>query len=131
MLGRLFSKLFGRKSATASTRSRPVSPPSPVVESPPPPPPPPPPSGVAPPRPQPLLLAASPKEPSPDEPDAPSGAAPPVQPLDYEPGSGRTGGVRIILEDGTLAEPILDPELEERLRYIVDNIVPPSDAPPA
>ena len=40
-----------------------------------------------------------------------------------------TGGVRIILEDGTLAKPSLDPELEERLRYIVDNIVPPSDPP--
>ena len=39
------------------------------------------------------------------------------------------GGVRIILEDGTLARPSLDPELEERLRYIVDNIVPPSDPP--
>ena len=50
--------------------------------------------------------------------------APPV-------GSGpeETGGVRIILEDGTLAKPSLDPELEERLRYIVDNIVPPSDPP--
>ena len=40
-----------------------------------------------------------------------------------------TGGVRIILEDGTLANPSLDPELEERLRYIVDNIVPPSHPP--
>ena len=39
------------------------------------------------------------------------------------------GSVRLILEDGTLANPSLDPELEERLRYIVDNIVPPSDRP--
>ena len=44
-----------------------------------------------------------------------------------EPGD--AGGVRLILEDGTLAKPSLDPELEERLRYIVDNIVPPSDPP--
>ncbi len=44
-------------------------------------------------------------------------------------------GVRLVLEDGTLAKPSLDPELEERLRYIVDNIVPaPSksdEGPPA
>ena len=47
--------------------------------------------------------------------------------LPEEPGG--AGGVRLILEDGTLAKPSLDPELEERLRYIVDNIVPPSDPP--
>ena len=45
-----------------------------------------------------------------------------------EEGAG-PGGVRLILEDGTLAKPSLDPELEERLRYIVDNIVPPSTEP--
>ncbi len=57
-----------------------------------------------------------------------SGPMPPVRPPESEPGSGEgTGRVRIILEDGTLAKPDLDPELEERLRYIVDNIVPPSD----
>ena len=49
--------------------------------------------------------------------------------LPSEPVTDGTGGVRIILEDGTLAKPSLDPELEERLRYIVDNIVPPSDPP--
>ena len=43
--------------------------------------------------------------------------------------AGEGGGVRLILEDGTLAKPSLDPELEERLRYIVDNIVPPSSPP--
>jgi hypothetical protein len=44
---------------------------------------------------------------------------------------GQDGGrVRLILEDGTLTSPSLDPELEERLRYIVDNIVPPAGAPP-
>ena len=45
-------------------------------------------------------------------------------------GADGTGGVRIILQDGTLAKPSLDPELEERLRYIVDNIVSPSSPPP-
>ena len=39
------------------------------------------------------------------------------------------GRVRFVLEDGTLAEPEIDPELEERLRYLVDNIVPPADPP--
>lgn len=60
--------------------------------------------------------------------DRASGSMPPVQPPVSGPGSGEgSGRVRIILEDGTLAEPDLDPELEERLRYLVDNIVPPSD----
>lgn len=39
--------------------------------------------------------------------------------------------VRIVLEDGTLASPRLDPEQEERLRYLVDNLVPPTDPPSA
>lgn len=34
--------------------------------------------------------------------------------------------VSIILEDGTRATPRLDPDQEERLRYLVDNLVPPS-----
>ena len=55
-------------------------------------------------------------------PDAPAAAGP-------GPGADGPGGVRLILEDGTLAKPSLDPELEERLRYIVDNIVPPSSPP--
>ncbi|MFP5353278.1 MAG: hypothetical protein ACLGIB_12050 [Actinomycetota bacterium] len=39
------------------------------------------------------------------------------------------GRVRFVLEDGTLAEPEIDPEFEERLRYLVDNIVPPTRPP--
>ena len=39
------------------------------------------------------------------------------------------GRVKLILDDGTLATPALDEELEERLRYIVDNIVPPPEQP--
>jgi len=39
--------------------------------------------------------------------------------------------VRIILEDGTLADPPLDPEMEERLRYLVDNMIPPATPPSA
>jgi len=38
--------------------------------------------------------------------------------------------VRFILADGTAASPPLDPEVEERLRYLVDNIVPPVEPPP-
>lgn len=49
-------------------------------------------------------------------------------PADAGEGS-REMKVKLILEDGTMASPGLDPESEERLRYILDNIVPPSDGP--
>jgi hypothetical protein len=34
--------------------------------------------------------------------------------------------MRIILEDGTLADPPLDLDMEERVRYLVDNMIPPA-----
>lgn len=161
MLGRLFSKLFGRKVAAHTTpTSRPVSPPTPTIPAAGPPPPPPPPPTTTP---YPVRVEAGsdtvPAQPTPEPVATPPAASAPQktqvasvddpldlsQPLisapepDPEPppneqsfplgGVEGAGGVRLILEDGTLAHPSLDPELEERLRYIVDNIVPPSTPP--
>ena len=164
MLGRLLSKLFGRKSAAPSgAGSRPVSPPRPTVPLAAPPPPPPPRgygSAAAPARPvseatvqvtntvgskrqvasaltaaEPVaestgtvdpLDVSKPLEPEPHDVPAVQSEEPPVA---LQKGGGPRG-VQLILEDGTLAKPSLDPELEERLRYIVDNIVPPSEQPP-
>jgi hypothetical protein len=39
--------------------------------------------------------------------------------------------VRVVLEDGTMASPELDAETEERLRYVVDNLVAPPQEPSA
>jgi hypothetical protein len=35
----------------------------------------------------------------------------------------------VILEDGTVAYLPRDPELEERMKYLADNLLPPRDEP--
>ena len=138
MLGRLLKRFFGGRDA-----ARPVSPPPPpvprsasapaptsaptavpITTAPVPPPPPPPVQSS----PEPLAeapLAQSPlgeAEPASSDPSDAAVAS-----------SSRTitdpGRVRFVLEDGSLAEPEIDPEFEERLKYLVDNIVSPKDPP--
>ena len=124
MLGKLLKRFFGGRNA-----ARPVNPPpppiprpTPVAAAPPPPPPAPAPALAAP---TPVVADTSAVEETPARGVTPSAAAPLA--------SSRTitdpGRVRFVLEDGSLAEPEIDPELEERLRYLVDNIVPPTDPP--
>ena len=124
MLGKLLKRFFGGRNA-----ARPVSPSPPPIPRPtplaaaPPPPPPAPSSALA--APAPIGADTSPVEEAPAKTVTSSAEAP--------SSSSRTitdpGRVRFVLEDGSLAEPEIDPELEERLRYLVDNIVPPADPP--
>lgn len=122
MLGKLLKRFFRRTQS-----SRPVSPPPPPLPARPvaapvaaPPPPPPGPTvaveaeaqAVSAPV-QDALAARIVETPTPSETD-------PAEP----------GSVRFVLADGTIASPDLDPELEERLKYIVDNIVQPTEPPP-
>ncbi len=39
--------------------------------------------------------------------------------------------MRIVMEDGTLLTPALDPETAERLSYVIDNLVVPDQPPSA
>lgn len=110
MLDRLFRKLFGYRS---SPEPHPPRPPAPPRGVPPPPPPPPPPAA---PRPDAAPAAGSSASAQPAR-EAPEGNADPAQ-------------VKLMLEDGTLTTASLDADSEERLRYILDNMMPPDEGPP-
>lgn len=75
-----------------------------------------------------ITQAPAPAAPEPLAPEAPEPQAPVVS-SDAEGVPPPGGRVKLILDDGTLATPALDEELEERLRYIVDNIVPSPEQP--
>jgi hypothetical protein len=110
MLKRFFARLFGRRTESAEVTDAPRAA-VPAIQAPPartmPPPPPPPPPAV------------------PVEPEV---ATP--SPLDLVGAAPPEGHIRLILSDGTVVDPPVDADFEERLRYLSENVLKRRDRPP-
>ena len=114
MLKRFFARLFGRRteSGPPAGAPRPLSQPLVATVTPAPAPPPPPP-------------------PPPVPPLAPRQTEPVAVPVPLEPVASPPpeGHVRLILSDGTVVDPPVDADFEERLRYLSENVLKRRDRP--
>ena len=116
MLKRFFARLFGRRTESGPPVGAPGPSSQPQVatltpaRAPPPPPPPP---------------------PAPPQSALQTEAAPVAVPVPLEPATSPPpeGHVRLILSDGTVVDPPVDADFEERLRYLSENVLKRRDRP--